>query len=209
MKKITALILAILMAVSLLACNNDTSVDKGTDGAQQEAKLTRGTIAGNVYTTDYLGFSFEKPETWVYSTDEEIAATLNFSIETFLDNSFKEALEKSGTIYDMMVTDTLTSTNIIVGYESLPLSNITEDQYFEAMKQQLQNVTGYTVDFPDEYEKITLGKNEFTKAVCVTTVYDSTITQVYYVRKVDQCMAFVIATIPAGYAVSDIEAMFS
>ncbi|MBQ8275716.1 MAG: hypothetical protein IJZ02_03730 [Clostridia bacterium] len=208
MKKITALILAILMAVSLLACNNDTSVDKGTDGAQQEAKLTRGTIAGNVYTTDYLGFSFEKPETWVYATDEEIAAALNLGVETFLDDNFKEALEKSGSIYDMMVTDTLTGANVIVGYERLAFSNITEDQYFEAVKQQFQNIDGYTVDFPEEFETVTLGKNEFSKAVCVTTVYGSTITQVYYVRKVDQYMAFVITTIPTGYTVSDVEAMF-
>ena len=108
----------------------------------------------------------------------------------------------------MMVTDVLTGSNVIVGYENLTMSNITEEVYFEALKEQFKNITTMTVDFPDEYEKITLGESEFKKAVCVTTAYGTSLTQVYYVRKVDKYMAFVIVTIPTGYTVEEVEAMF-
>ena len=230
MKKLTALLLALLMTLSMFACaqnpsDNDDVKDTGDDAqkqtekeieketeketeAEKTAELSRGHIDGDVYINDYLGFSFEKPASWVYSTDAEIAAAINLGVEEILDEKFKEALEKSGSIYDMMVTDVLTGSNAMVGYENLTMSNITEEVYFEALKEQFKNITTMTVDFPDEYEKITLGESEFKKAVCVTTAYGTSLTQVYYVRKVDKYMAFIIVTIPAGYTVEEVEAMF-
>lgn len=226
MKKLTALLLALLMTLSMFACaqnpsDNDDVKDTGDDAqkqteketeketeAEKPAELSRGHIDGDVYTNDYLGFSFEKPASWVYSTDAEIAAAFNLSIDEFFNEKYREALEKIGSIYDMMVTDVLTGSNVIVGYENLTMSNITEEVYFAALKEQFKNITTMTVDFPDEYEKITLGESEFKKAVCVTTAYGTSLTQVYYVRKVDKYMAFVIVTIPTGYTVEEVEAMF-
>ena len=226
MKKLTALLLALLMTLSMFACANTSSDNddvKGTGDdvqnqteketeketeAEKTAELSRGHIDGDVYINNYLGFSFEKPASWVYSTDAEIAAAFNLSIDEFFNEKYREALEKIGSIYDMMVTDVLTGSNVIVGYENLTMSNITEEVYFEALKEQCKNITTMTVDFPDEYEKITLGESEFKKAVCVTTAYGTSLTQVYYVRKVDKYMALVIVTIPAGYTVEEVEAMF-
>ena len=61
----------------------------------------------------------------------------------------------------------------------------------------------------DEIEKVKLGETEFTKLVCDTAVSGMNMTQVYYLRKVDGYMTFVIVTITSGYTVADIEAMFS
>ena len=110
-----------------------------------------------------------------------------------------------------MVVDSLTSTNISVGYENLSKtfsSNITEKQYVESLKKQLENVSDMTVVFPDTLEKAMLGNTEFSKAVCTTTVYNTTMNQIYYLRKVDGYMAYVIVTIPNGYTIAQIEAMF-
>ena len=112
---------------------------------------------------------------------------------------------------DMMVVDSITRTNINLSYENLAntlSTNITEEQYLDAAKKQLAGVSGMTVKFSDKTEKVKLGENEYTKVTCTTTASGVSMTQVYYVRKVDKYMSVVIATIVSGYTVDEIEAMF-
>lgn len=197
MKKFLALLLAIVMLGALVSCGG--------------AELTRGVVEGDVYKNESLGLNFNKPSSWVYSTDEEIAESMGAAAD-ILGGDLKEALEKNPTIYDMMVVDSLTRTNINVGFENLSKtlsSNITVEQYIDSLKGQLSQVTEMTVTFHDEIEKVKLGETEFTKFVCDTKMSGVKMTQVYYLRKIDNYMAFVIVTITRGYTVSDIEAMFS
>lgn len=201
MKKFGALLLAIIMVFMLVACNG------------QKVELSRGTIEGDVYKNESLGFEFTKPASWVYATDEEIADSLNIAVDNILGDNFKEALENNPAIYDMMVVDMITGTNINIVYENLKKSfatNITEEQYVDALKRQVSGVSGMTVSFPDELEKVKLGEGDFTKCVCNTTLsgFNATMTQVYYLCKVDGYMVSVIVTITSGYTVTDIEAMF-
>lgn len=206
MKKFISLLLAVVMLFLLVGCNSNPKPDD-----PKKAELSRGKIDGDVYSNEFLGFKFTKPQSWVYSTDEEIAAAVNMGTEMFLGENFKEALDKSGSMYDMMVIDTLTRSNINVGYENLTKtfsSNITVEQYIEALKQQLSSVSGMKVSFPNKYDTVKLGETEFTRVVCSTTSYGTSFTQVFYLNKVDNYMGFVIATIQKGYTVSDIEALF-
>ena len=198
MKKFLALLLAIVMLSALVSCGS--------------AELTRGVVEGDVYKNESLGLNFNKPSSWVYSTDEEIAAAIGAAADSVFGGELKEALEKNPTIYDMIVVDTLTRTNINVGFENLSKtlsSNITVEQYIDSLKGQLSKVTEMTVTFHDEIEKVKLGETEFTKLVCDTAVSGMNMTQVYYLRKVDGYMTFVIVTITSGYTVADIEAMFN
>jgi hypothetical protein len=87
-------------------------------------------------------------------------------------------------------------------------TNITVEQYIAAVKKQLESVTEMTVTFPDTYDTVKLGETEFTRVVCSTTASGVNMTQVYYLRKMDGYMGFVIATIVKDYTVADIEAMF-
>jgi hypothetical protein len=64
------------------------------------------------------------------------------------------------------------------------------------------------VSFPDEYEDVKLGEIEFTKVACKTTMQGVTMDQVYYLKKVDGYMCFVIITVRTGYTVAEVEAMF-
>ncbi len=226
MKKALSLLLASLLCfTAILFTGCDTNVPGKTDTTIEseettqteteietvKAEASKGTINGNVYKNEFLGFEFTKPASWVYSTDEEIAAAMNIAVDQILGENFKQALENNPVIYDMMVVDSITGTNISVIYENLAksfLTNITEEQYVEMVKQQLAGVSGMTVSFPDQLEKAKLGKTEFTKCVCRTTANGMTFTQVYYLYNVDGYMVSITVTIPSGYTVADIEAMF-
>lgn len=199
MKKVLSLLLALTMAFLFAGC--------------QKVEITRGTIDGNVYKNDCMDFEFTKPASWVYSTDEEIAKALDIGVENFGNDNLKQALESNTSMYDMMVVDTVTRTNISVGYENLSKTfskNITEEQYVESLKTQLENnVSGMTVTFPDKLDTVKLGDNEYTKVVCTVSAYGTSMKQVYYLQKMDGYMGFIIVTIMNGYTVADIEAMFN
>lgn len=212
MKKLLALTLAVVMALLLVSCNSAPSNEgEQPDDSKKVTELSRGTIEGDVYTSEYLGISFTKPESWVYSTDEEIAAMVNLGVDMVLGENFKEALENNPTIYDMMAVDIITRSSINVGFENLSktfATNITVEQYVQALKAQVANVSGMTVTFPESIETVKLGETEFTKVDCTVTVQGVSMKQVYYLKKVDKFMSFIIVTIPSGYTTEQIEAMF-
>ena len=199
MKKLVSLALALITVVMLIGCTST------------KTEVSRGVIEGDVYKSEFIGIEFTKPESWVYSTDEEIAAALDMGADMLVEDKFKDSIKEADFLYDMMVKEVTTGTNINVGIENLSKTfstNITEKQYLDALKSQLEEVTSMDVSFPDEYETAKLGDVEFTKAVCETKVQNITMTQVYYTRKVGGYMTYVIVTITKGYTVSDIEAMF-
>lgn len=188
-----------------------TTEEQTTEAELAKDDISKGSHEGNVYKNEFLGFTFTKPDSWVFSTDEEIAAAMNLGIDQILGDNFKEALKKNPAIYDMMVVDSITRSNINVVYENLQLSfssNITEAQYIEAVKYQLSNISGMEVTISETLEKVNLGKTEFTKCVCETKTNGVSMTQVFYLRNIDGYMACVIVTITSGYTVADIEAMF-
>ena len=136
---------------------------------------------------------------------------MNIAVEKLLGENFENALKNNSSLYDMMVVDTVTRTNINVGYENLSKSfssNITIEQYVESLKKQFEKITEMTVTFSDKIETVKLGETEFTRVVCSTTAHGTTMTQVYYLQKLSGYMGFVIVTITNGYTVADIEAMF-
>lgn len=205
MKRIFALLLTVVIVLTMASC------DLGAFGASG-AKPTRGTIEDNVYKNEFLGFQFTKPDSWKYSTDEEIAEVMNVAVDNLMGEKFKDALEKNPAIYDMMVVDSKTGANINVVYENLKRSNstkITMEEFVEALKKQTADISGMTVTFSDTLDTVKLGESEFTKCVCTTTAYGTKLTQIYYLRKVGGYMASVVVTIPSGYTAADIEAMFN
>jgi len=209
MKKFLAIILTVITALLLVSCVFLNRSALGSITGNKE--ISRGVIEGSVYKNEYLGFEFTKPESWVYSTDEEIAALVNLSVDTMLGDKFKDALENNPAVYDMMVVDSITRTNIGICYENLSKSfssNITEQQYIDALKKQLSNLSSMTVEFPESYETAKLGQTEFTKVVCTSSTQGLSMKQIYYIKKLDGFMAVIVATVPSGYSVEQIEAMF-
>ena len=182
MKKILALLLTVLMLVLMVSC------DSGVIDVTPSKEITRGTVSGNIYKNEFLGFEFHAPNSWKYYTDAEIAAAMNIAVDNFFEDDFKKLLENNPSVYDMMVVDSLTGTNVGVCYENLSMSgstNITEEQYIEIVKNQHSGLSSMTVTFSDNVQKVKLGGADFSRCICTNTTYGVELTQVYYLKKVD------------------------
>ena len=86
-------------------------------------------------------------------------------------------------------------------------TNISVEKYVEELKKTMKS-EGMNITFPDKLETVNLGDVEFTKCVCTVKAYGITMTQVYYLKKINGYMTSVILTIPSGYSIADVEAMF-
>ena len=202
MKKLISLLLVVVILTALVGCSG--LAPKGKE-------VSRGTTTGNVYKNEFIGIEFTKPASWEYYTDEQIADLMNIAAENLLDDKFKDALENTTSIYDMMVTDASTGTNIIVSYENLKKTfsaTISMEKYIETLKNQLSEVENMTVTFPKEPVTVKLGEVEFTRLETRTQAYGTTMTQVYYLRKESGYMTAIIATLRSGYTIEQIEGMF-
>lgn len=199
MKKVIALVLTFALALSLCACNLGEIVNK---------EISRGVIDENGYSSDYLGLRFTAPEGWVYATQSELSALMGEAVDITDQNKLFTELQL---VYDMMVQDLLTGSNVIIIYENLAVSgseDITVEEYVEITKQGLTSVDMFTYTFNDE-ATVTLGDVDFTR-VTVTCEYNGfTMEQAYYIAKLGSYMASISVTVTDGTSIETIEACFS
>lgn len=173
-------------------------------------EISRGTINGNVYTSDYSGLTFTKPDTWVYLTDEELAEAMDIGMESLDQNAFADAVVQMVSVYDMMAGDNETGTNINIAYENLAVSNggtMTEKEYLEALSKQLGDNATMNAEFIED-TTVTLCGNEYLRAIYHVDYSGYEMTMVYYLRSIDTYMNLVVVAVTDGYTIEDIEAMF-
>lgn len=218
MKKWIACLLAAVMLLSLTACSDFIAgIESGMQDAAQNAgeelnkSVTRGVVSGDKYTSAYSGLSFTKNANWRFLTDKELSDAMNAGSEILDQDSFEQALATMATVYDMMVMDDTTGNNVIVSYENLELSNstsITLEAYMNAVEKQLTAQSGISVTI-GEKKTVTLSGNSYYRTECTMVYSGITMSQFYYVRKLDKYMNGIIITVVDGTDISAIEAMFN
>ena len=135
---------------------------------------------------------------------------MNISAEMLGNNSFLETVANLTTIYDMMVIDPNTGTNISVAYENLKLtanSDMTCEAYLEVMKTQLASMDAMQIEF-GESSTVTLCDEEYMHVIGTVSLGEISVEQIYYLRNVDGYMNLVIATIFGDPDAAAIEEMF-
>ena len=76
MKKFFSLFMIITLSLSLSACSSEPKIEE-VEEVEEEQIYVRGEWVDQVYTNDYLGFSFTLPEGWVSASDEELYSMLD------------------------------------------------------------------------------------------------------------------------------------
>ena len=231
MKKIFAILLVVSMVFALAACGSDKEGNSGllgnyNGGSDKEGnsgllgnnngssvtlsrmKLTRGTIIGDVYTNISMGITFTKGDSWEYYTDEQLAELMGTTTE-MMGVDYEQLLENTGSVYDMMVIDNNTGSNVLVMVEDLKASGsggMSESAYLDNLQSML-NMTGVDYSFGSR-SKVSICGNQYVSLTATSNQYGMDMEQVYYVRIVDDYVFGIIITL-VGTPVSDILPMFS
>lgn len=227
MKKLISILMCVVLVFSLAACtgvkNNDadttvpdasiikqtTEKPETTEAKPVEKKISRGIVSENVYTSEFLSVTFEKPEEWIYATDEEMAQLVDLGQDIIELNSLEKMLSETATVYDMSASDDK-GNSVMICYENTMLTalrEITEDEFEQQLKVNLAKVEGYDYEYVSS-EDVTLGEGEFKKIVFTVTVENITLSQAYYIKVIGKYAASVIITSTDG-EIETMEAMFS
>ncbi|MBE6770088.1 MAG: hypothetical protein E7548_04970 [Ruminococcaceae bacterium] len=156
MKKLFALLLALVMVLSLTACLDNKSEDdlrgdqivNGTSSTVSQPEFSLGSTSGLTYENKFIGIGCKLDSDWTFYTDEEIRELNNVTAD-LAGEEFEDILKNSAVIYDMFASHSNETDNINVNLEKVnPLTlaaiDLTENykQLMPTMKQGFENM-GY------------------------------------------------------------------
>lgn len=230
MKKIIALLLALLMLSTFIGCSGDDEkpADEPVETAEVidttkntvatpntpkpiEAKLTRGKIEGQKYSSAYTGLNFTAPDGWEYSTDEAMAELLNMSADMLSEEKIAETLTGTTTVFDMIATNASNGNNVTVSYENMNYicgKAVSSEEYIEFLKERVGKQMQIDYEFMDE-ATVTLSGEEYRRVVVLAKTESFEMYQAYYVRVIDDVAISISTSLLGNTTVADVEAMFS
>lgn len=223
MKKFVAILLGTLFVFSLFSCADNTNPDNTettlsdedestTDSSMTLAEgISKGTINGNTFTNSTTGISFTKPDSWVFSTEDEIASMMNIGTSQLDRDIFKKALSEMSTVYDMVAIDPDTSASVTIAYENIAFSEkdiSTEERYLEAVKEQLLS-TSMEFTFDDKIGTEQLNSCTYKKLEATNTTSGYSIKQTIYARLIGDYMCTIVISNIGKNQLTKIEAMFT
>lgn len=193
--KIISVIAILALALVILAgcANNDTKVE-----------LSRGKIENNVYRSDFADITFNLPEGWSFSSDEEIAQLMDVGVEMLNEDQqkFAELAEENG-VYDMVANDESTGASLMVMFEKT-LLNVNEEYYINNLKEGLEEVDSIDYEIGETTKQNIAGKEFY---VLNTTVPDYNMVQNYYIQKKGDYFVDILVTYIEG--TEDINSLLS
>lgn len=198
MKKLTALLLALIMLFSFTACNkkiprdnvrgeqteNTISSNEEENSATASEEFSAGDTEGLTYENKFIGLGCRLDSNWSFYSDEQIKELNNIATD-LAGEEYEKALENADLVYDMYAINSNQTDSINVILEkvsSLQLAalDITEnfETIFPTIKQSLENM-GYT-NVTYEIGSIRIDDREFANLNTVAEIngikmYQSTI----------------------------------
>ena len=234
MKKTISVFLALLLALSLMACGGKPAQQQApapgsstepaqeqtpdqpgsTEPAQEQAPdLHRGTVEGNTYTSDYLGIRLTADGDWVIADEEQLAELSGMVLDSFTDKDVKAQLEKGGNVMDLYVLNQVDGSSVNVTLQKLGLFNggmMNEDAYADANLKQLPDVlasSGITVD-KIEKTKVTFAGQERVALTLEGTVQGYPLYETMVLIKVSSYISCITAASYFEDSTPDLLAMF-
>lgn len=172
--------------------------EKGTEAAEGNG-LTRGTVEGNVYTSEFAGIKFTAPEGWTFAKDDYILSMMNISLDTLGDDlAVNKALLDQAVIYDALCMDQKTGANIIFEYENLAKEvpdpdKYTMDDIIASFDKQLAAITAIKYE-KIKADKVTIAGQEYEKLVYHADYNSISMDQVFYIRREGNLVFCIIAS---------------
>ena len=190
--------------------SDDDVKEEPTEDSHNAAKGTnfkRGSVENGVYSNEYAGIKFKTPDGWTELSEEQLLSMMNLGLElTGNEDMINDELMKQTAIYDYSAKSA-NGDNVAVMFENLKVSSgsladsITEEVYLKSIQSQLKSVSGVTYNDLTEPKEIELCGNKYYK-ISHKATYDSmggyTVSQNYYVRRLDDFMVLILLTSGVG-----------
>lgn len=172
MKRLFALLLAVLMLFSLCGCSamKDEEKDEEQDSSTKEKEFSLGTISDLEYESQYIGIGCTLPDTWRFYSDSELESLNGFVLDR-LDGDAREIVESASIIYDMYAIHENGTDSININLEKVAksqLKNIDIKQNMETLLPSLIEVyesVGYS-DISSIVDTVMVDGKEF---YCIRT----------------------------------------
>lgn len=195
MKKYSVISLVLVLAL-LAGCG-------GSSG-----KYVPGTLNGDTYTNEYIGYSYTLPEGWKFATQEELDEMMNAGGELLNDDQKAGAeYAKIATIYDMMAQSP-EGYNIIVMLDNLKLyvggTGTTPEDYIDNLTTQLEAVNSVSYSCGEVTQVSAFGRDW---SVLPAELVGTGVFQTYNICRIDDYMAAIIVTSDKVTGVNEIEGM--
>lgn len=213
MKRIIVLILSALVMFSFTSCNLMEKAEQAVVDIAKEngTEITRGTVEGNVYTSQFSGITVTAPENWEYMSNDELVTLTNESVGEVDASSIVKSLAELAIVFDMVVQDPEYGTNIMIMYENYSVIGETSsiEERVGDITDEISEESGGNYEMLTD-ETVTLGGESYRKLEFRYESEGIALGQAYYVRMIDDVVLSVVATYADGFATSaEIESMFS
>ena len=129
-RKIFSIVLIAIIMLSVTGCGKL---------AKKDAEISLGSWDGNLYTNEFLGLTYEKPEDWTRHSDEQIKEIMDIGLELTDASEISKKLAEITSVTYMMTSSTV-GTNFILMSEK-QISDVSVEDYAEALKRGLADQT--------------------------------------------------------------------
>ncbi len=150
-----------------------------------------GTVNGNTYENEMLGYGVELPPDWIFEDEESIAETNQFG-EDAMSEELIEQIKEAGNILDMSAANSLGTQNINVQFLNIPnvygegfAMLITPEAVIDVMIPELESsleISGYEISSIKKAE-YTISGESITGIKVIGTMYGMDVYQDMLVTK--------------------------
>ena len=113
MRKVFGLVILFLLLIGLIGCQ---TADDSADTAGEE--LSFGTVAGNVYKSDFIRIGCTLDEDWAFYNDTQIRE-LNNIVTDLAGEEYEALMKEADIVYDMYAADSSQLDNINITLEKV------------------------------------------------------------------------------------------
>lgn len=221
MKKALAIVLALSLSASLFLLAGCSSDEKDTttepdsvvsapepeeqEPEEQTPEYERGIATDTGFESEWLGVRFTAPEGYVMATEDEMLEMMQLGAEAMDLGSEAVDYAQLTTVYEMMASTPTGLPNVVAMVEKLSFSSMSLEQYFEALRTQLEPM-GYVVS--EELGSADIAGQSYSTGTASVSVNDVDMTQKFYMNKVDNRMIVFSVTYSADTE-ADAEALMT